>query len=77
MGERMIGLSIEEYEQRIRERAQQLWEEAGRPEGLSDHFWYAAQRAFEAEHPDLAQLHGNDPQPEPPDPLDTLVGDNS
>lgn len=73
----MNGLSIEEYEQRIRERAQQLWEEAGRPEGLSDQFWYAAQHAFEAEHPEFAERHANDPKPEPPDPLAPLVGDNS
>ncbi len=71
-------LSTEEYEQRIRERAQQLWEEAGRPEGQSDHFWYAAQHAFEAENPHLVPLHGNDQQPaETPNPNTGLVGDNS
>ncbi len=72
----MTQLSIEEYEARIRERAEQLWEEAGRPEGQSDHFWFAAQRAFDADHPDLAPRHAGDPQPEPDDPV-LVVTDNS
>ncbi len=59
-------LSTEEYEQRIRERAEQLWEEAGRPEGDSDHFWFMAQRAFDAEHPEYAHRHAGDPQPTSP-----------
>lgn len=71
----MTQLSIEEYEARIRERAEQLWEEAGRPDGLSDHFWFAAQRAFDADHPDLAPLHAGDPRPLPDDPA-LVVSDN-
>ena len=67
------SLSPEEYERRIRERAQQLWEEAGRPEELSDHFWFAAQRAFEAEHPEFAQRHGGEQQPEPDAPGGLVV----
>ena len=66
-------LSTEDYEARIRERAHQLWEEAGRPEGLSDHFWYVAQRAFEADHPELAPRHAGDPQPEAADPSAIVV----
>lgn len=29
-------------EEKIREIAHQLWEEAGRPEGQADHHWYKA-----------------------------------
>jgi hypothetical protein len=28
----------------IRERAYQLWEQVGRPEGRADEFWHAAER---------------------------------
>jgi hypothetical protein len=35
-------------EHRIRERAFQLWQEAGCPEGKADEFWHRA-RAIEAE----------------------------
>ena len=69
----MPQLSLEEYEARIRERAHQLWEEAGRPEGMSDHFWYAAQQLFEAEHPEFAQRHAGAPRPEPPEADGILV----
>ena len=57
-------LNFDDYERRVRERAYQLWEVAGRPDGLTDHFWYEAQRSFEAEHPELALRHAGDPQPE-------------
>jgi hypothetical protein len=30
----------------IRERAHQLWELAGRPEGREQEFWYQAEREF-------------------------------
>lgn len=62
----MTQLSVEEYETRVRERAYQLWDEAGRPEGLTDHFWYEARKAFDAEHPELAPRHANDPKPGEP-----------
>ena len=29
---------------KLRERAHQLWEQAGRPEGRQDEFWYRAER---------------------------------
>ena len=67
------SLSPEEYERRIRERAQQLWEEAGQPEGQSNHFWFAAQRAFEAEHPEFAQRNGGEQQPEQDEPGGLVV----
>ncbi|HTR11668.1 MAG TPA: DUF2934 domain-containing protein [Roseiarcus sp.] len=31
----------------IRERAYELWERAGRPNGRSDEFWFAARAEFE------------------------------
>ncbi len=31
-----------DYEQRLRELAYRLWEEAGYPHGRSDEFWYTA-----------------------------------
>ena len=30
--------------EKIRERAHQLWEQAGRPEGRHDEFWYQAEQ---------------------------------
>ena len=30
----------------IRDRAYLKWEQAGRPDGLSDHFWHEAEREF-------------------------------
>ncbi len=32
------------YEDEIRKRAHQLWEQAGKPEGRQDHFWVEAER---------------------------------
>ena len=36
-------------EQRIRERAKQLWEEAGQPAGRDNGFWMEAESQIEAE----------------------------
>ena len=33
--------------------AYKLWEDAGRPEGLSDHFWYEAEKALDKEGFDI------------------------
>lgn len=48
-------LSTEEYQAHIRQRAEQLWEEAGRPEGQDEHFWFMAEQAFAADHPEIAE----------------------
>jgi|GEM_PF-1089889 len=32
----------------VRERAYLKWEQAGRPEGMSEHFWSAASRDYDA-----------------------------
>ncbi|KQT24837.1 hypothetical protein ASG57_22655 [Bradyrhizobium sp. Leaf396] len=34
----------EPTEQEIRERAHQLWEQAGKPEGREEEFWHAAEQ---------------------------------
>jgi hypothetical protein len=34
-------------DEKVRERAYVLWEQAGRPEGRSLHFWFLAIREFE------------------------------
>jgi hypothetical protein len=36
-------------EQRIRERAYQLWQEDGAPEGRADEYWHRAQKLLEDE----------------------------
>lgn len=41
------------HEQRVRERAYQIWEQAGRPEGLSHEHWLQAEAEISAEERDL------------------------
>jgi Protein of unknown function (DUF2934) len=36
-------------EHRVRARAQELWEKAGRPEGQDERFWYEAEQELDAE----------------------------
>ena len=60
----MSDIGHDEYERRVRERAYQLWEAAGSPSGDSDRFWFEAQQQFDAEHPELAILHGNEQHPD-------------
>ena len=40
---------MSDIEQRVRDRAYWLWEEAGRPDGRSDEFWFAAWHELEGE----------------------------
>ncbi len=35
-------MSDNDLDQRVRERAYQLWEQAGRPDGRHDEFWHQA-----------------------------------
>jgi hypothetical protein len=35
-------------EEQIRSRAHELWEQAGRPEGREDEFWYLAEQEFQS-----------------------------
>lgn len=54
-------------EQRIRERAFALWEEAGRPEGGQDHFWFQAETAIREEEAKLdTALADSFPASDPP-----------
>ena len=39
----MHGSDMTAREQRIRERAHKLWEQAGKPDGQDDIFWYEAE----------------------------------
>lgn len=41
------------HEQRVRERAYQIWEQAGRPEGKSDEHWRQAEAEISAEETGL------------------------
>ena len=36
-------------EDEIRERAHQLWEQAGKPDGQHEHFWHEAERQLRDE----------------------------
>jgi DUF2934 family protein len=40
---------IEVDEKTIRERACRLWEQAGKPEGMDQHFWLEAKRQLREE----------------------------
>ena len=40
----------------IRELAYELWEQAGRPDGRSDEFWFAARAEFERKGTGVRQL---------------------
>lgn len=41
------------HEQRVRERAQGIWERAGRPEGKADEHWAQAEAEIKAEEQGL------------------------
>lgn len=43
------------HEQRIRERAYQLWEQAGRPDGKEVEHWLQAEREIAGDEQGLAQ----------------------
>ena len=42
---------MSDLERLIREQAYRLWEQAGRPFGRSDEFWYAAQQEYQGASP--------------------------
>jgi hypothetical protein len=43
----LVEHNMNENEQMIREQAYELWDHAGRPDGRSDEFWFAARAEFE------------------------------
>jgi len=48
-------------QQKIRERAHELWEQSGRPDGRQDDFWYQAEREIR----ETEQLHDEAIAPPP------------
>jgi hypothetical protein len=47
LAKRVCMIQVEQ--EAIRERAHQLWEAAGRPDGKEDHFWLEAERQLKEE----------------------------
>jgi hypothetical protein len=45
----MRGGDMTPREERVRARAQRLWQEAGRPEGRDEEFWHRAEREIAIE----------------------------
>jgi hypothetical protein len=55
------------FDKLIREKAYELWERAGRPEGRDVEFWHAAKHELEAEPPAVKEGGGSaDPSPKAP-----------
>lgn len=60
-------------EQRIREKAYQLWEEAGRPEAREQHFWFLAEASIRDEEAKLDKaLADSFPASDPPSATVTI-----
>lgn len=54
-------------QQRIREKAHQLWEEAGSPEGTDQHFWFLAKVEIDREEAKVdKEVAGSFPASDPP-----------
>lgn len=54
-------------QQRLREKAHQLWEEAGRPEGNDQHFWFLAKVEIDREEAKVdKEVAGSFPASDPP-----------
>jgi len=43
------GADMTDRERRIRDRAERIWEDAGKPVGQDDDIWWQAEREIEAE----------------------------
>ncbi|HVC55613.1 MAG TPA: DUF2934 domain-containing protein [Stellaceae bacterium] len=43
------------HEERVRDRAYEIWEQAGRPEGMADEHWLQAEREIVAAEQGLEQ----------------------
>ena len=48
-------------QERIRQRAHELWEQSGRPDGREDEFWFEAEREVR----EMEQLHDEATAPPP------------
>jgi hypothetical protein len=60
-----------EKEQRIRERAHEMWEHAGRPEGESDRFWNTAEQEL-ALDPASTMSMSHSGKPSAPEPTESV-----
>ena len=60
------------FEDQVRQRAYQLWEQEGRPEARSDEFWFRAMQEIRG----TAGVDGSSPAPETADEVD-LDGEQS
>jgi hypothetical protein len=60
-GKAMGQIDDVKLEDRIRERAHALWEQAGQPEGREHEFWYDAERDVR----EMEQLHDEATAPPP------------
>ena len=52
-------------EKAVRELAYELWEQAGRPDGRSDEFWFAARAELESGAPAAEKREADAPVPPP------------
>jgi hypothetical protein len=48
-----VRIMVQSNEEHVRQRAHQLWEQAGSPEGREDEFWFEAERELQNGDPAL------------------------
>lgn len=63
---RQQELDGQEFEDQVRQRAYQLWEQEGRPEARSDEFWFRAMQELRG----APEADGPSPSPETTDEVD-------
>ena len=63
---------MSDFDQQIRERAYQLWEEAGRPDGRAQEFWFHAQADIHTRRAAEVRMAGRTEMREPPDDWDIV-----
>lgn len=68
----MDGRKDDERDARIAERAYQLWEEDGRPEGLAEEHWMRAERESRDVDADPADAIAFPDEPDHDDPTPTI-----
>lgn len=63
---------MSDFDQQIRERAYQLWEEAGRPEGRAEEFWFHAQADIHTRRAAEVRTAGRKEMRDPPGDWDIV-----
>lgn len=63
---------MSDFDQQIRERAYQLWEEAGRPNGRAQEFWFHAQADIHTRRAAEVRTAGRTEMRDPPDDWDIV-----